>query len=287
MLIFIYYYNNMVSDVKLVNAGFYDDLEAKMQRYTQQDGVPTVRAYIAEMRKKGNIDFYNNRPDVMSRSAIEVPLRSDGSILHEILHPALRLGHSPLEEMFLINAMLGLTHHEGRFQLEEYADYNDFYQDKIAKNADLVSGYTQKGTEDKWAHVSQKDASVYFAAGLYLKQKLADYHQQFTHEPDYLMATRFCAHYANPKNDAPPSATLARELKSKIIGDAPYTLITLSRNEIREIMAVATGVKQPEKSDYPHRMAPIKAELEKTGLFYNLANKLNINQSSPESTLSR
>ncbi|MDG1287338.1 MAG: hypothetical protein P8P30_07195 [Rickettsiales bacterium] len=266
VLTFLPYTLSMV--IPLTNQNYYGEIITEMHDGQKAGRQPTVLDMVETMRKKGNREYYLNNPEIMSVNAIETPLKQ-GALIHEICHLCPKLGHTPLQEVIMMHFMLGLTHHDGRME-----DFDKLYSRQFHAYKNQVAQYANPGTEEKWGNVSKRDKSIYFAAGLYLKQKIAAYNEKYSALNHYEQREEFVTAYSKPTKEAPTRGKIF-DMDQNIIAEAPWQLIQLSRTEWQAITAVATGLSDPQRTNYPERMKEIKHILHETNLFYDLHASAN------------
>lgn len=144
---------------------------------------------------------------------------------------------------------------------------------------------------------SKSDRAVYFAIGLYKAQKCEDYIAQGMEHKTPQEQRAFCIDYADSDHtaDAQPTDLHFWRTYEDIIEHAPYQLSQISgeplaardariarnraenkltndlhgRGELASIIGVATGLCNPEDTDYPGRLDPIRKTLIDAGLFFD------------------
>lgn len=251
---------------ELINKAFYDDVTNQMLALEEQGQKPTVSDMIAAVGKKGNRDYYMANLDVFHSYAEETPFKARGSIIHEIAHLFPKLGHTPQQEMFLTNFLLGITHRKLREPI-----YKEFYERHIKEFRGHVDDYTKRNTYEKWQHFSKQNASIYFAAGLYAKQKIAALTQDDLPHDNYDIMHQKAMDYAKPESDSLPVALdkMEGEMLNRI-EKMSWRLVEISPKEWRSIIAVATQKLDAKATDYPKRMQPIQDTLKSLGFYDEL-----------------
>lgn len=247
-----------------VNKDYYDRIIATMQQMEAEGERPTVDDMIEAMRLQGNTDYYFAFLSQFNLYAKQNPM-PQGSPIHEACHLIPRLGHTPLQEMMMFYFMLGMTHKEERME-----DYPGIVRQHFISYGGQVSNYTASNyAKEKWANISARDKVVYFLAGIYAKQKIADYVAAMgAEDADYEKQKQFCQNYAG--NDNVPVSNTIYESEAAM-RRAPWHLLELSREEWRAITAVALGKATPEESAYPNRLGEAYKVLQKTGFLEELA----------------
>jgi hypothetical protein len=247
-----------------VNKAYYDMIDAKMVWREKLFGKATVQDAINAMVWQGNglysMRFGGDKQRPFSDKAKDRQF-------HEVGHICGRFGHTMQMENSLLAFEEGLLHGPG---MVTYTP------------ADTALLHTSlKGTEevdnvklgDKWhdpIHGSPSclDRAVYFAAGMYLHQKIESFKRHGLMQVPYKTQKAFCLSYAR-EDDFSSIWPLRNRDDWDDIGKAPYALIKLTRQEWRAITAVALGLKQPEETPYGGRLMPIKKALEHIGYFYD------------------
>ncbi len=248
-----------------------------MLQMEEQGLEPTVLDMVKAMGKKGNRDYYLENLKVFHEHALETPFKNRGSIIHEISHLFPKLGHTPQQEMFLTNFLLGITHQKIREPI-----YKEFYTRQIKEFRGYVNDYTKRNTKEKWQHFSNQNAAIYFAAGLFAKQKIADLTQDDLPHHDYEFMRNKCMKYAEPKTDSHPiKIEKIDSTMTDRIENMSWRLVDISPKEWKTIIGVATQKLKAENTDYPKRMQPIQNTLDKLGFYQDLATSFNKPSKSP------
>ncbi|GEM_PF-6670387 len=131
---------------------------------------------------------------------------------------------------------------------------------------------------------SARDTAIYFAAGQYLNQKITAYWDEDLENESYKTQRKFLKNYSKAEDsEIEPITTPIRLLNDDMILNAPAELLQLSREEWRNIIAVATNLMEPTSPDckYPKRLTAIKDTLVKNDLLYGWKAKMAEQKSQP------
>lgn len=244
----------------LTNKQYYDAIDAKMALLKN----PTISDALDAMIEQGNADYINAYP-YLEQSALEVPFKRNFHI-HDVLHIAMRLGHTPEQEQWTIPAYLG--YEAGATKVDVIM--TDSYSAALSAQYELLDAPCHKEPQRILpAHARQQ--AVLYAASAYLREKVESYITHDFPEADYAAQHQFAVEYSNPNNDSAPAFHAAEATMDKsLCGEEPYALIKLSPQEWRAIEAVALGLKEPDQTPYPKRLAPIKQAMQHAGLLHDI-----------------
>ncbi len=246
----------------LVNKEYYDDIDAKMARTWR----PTVKDAVAYMRQMGNKTYYEHWKYLGEEGRREK--FDDTHIGHEISHLAGRFAHTIQGEHFGVAFEAGLTYGISRSIQENASTQARRDIDVNVSRCFRIAEQWQKGPAER---AVKRDEAVYFAAGLYLREKMEMFLQTGMLDRPYREQKKFCTDYAH-RNHVPLRLTNGKNGGEvmDMLASAPYDLIKLSREEWRAITAVATGLAEPRDTPYPDRLSAIKQALVHVGLFHDM-----------------
>lgn len=221
---------------------------------------PTVDGAIRAMRQQGN--------RVYSRAfgtGMEWRFKDYGEQYHEIAHLAGRFGHTTQMETFLLAFEQGLARGSGVSLCD--ATESTTLQDNFKAAVDYYNSRTYSNVyKDGNADPSKTNQAINFAAGLYLRDRVDRYVAYGMMQKTYEQQAEFCAQDVKSDEIIPLRKP---DYSWPDIAHAPYALTQLSSDEWREIVGVATGLTQPEKTQHPARMTAIKEALVHTGMFHD------------------
>ena len=117
------------------------------------------------------------------------------------------------------------------------------------------------------ARASARNNAMYFAAGMYLNEKIFQY-KTSCWKMSYAEQRAFCESYGT--QDHVPRGRIFNDFGGMdYLAPEPYALIQLSKQEWRAIEAVALGIAEPSQTPYPQQMQAIKNALVHMGMFYD------------------
>lgn len=236
----------------LINKEYHDDIPTRLEAMRQAGMPPQIWQAVYIMEGKGNQDYaeFGNIRD----AEVTPQFGRHPDITHSIAHLAGRLAHTPQAEMWVSFLELGLKYGP---------EYKNTANTAIAENSKLaiLAARNQFASEQGMRRIkpaAQRDAVIYFAAGLYLQQKINYYLKQRAKGP--LRTPEEWQQQITDinRNDYPSKPKSLEDLGTKPLCDleaAPYELITLSREEWRAITAVATNLCKPQATPLPQTYA--------------------------------
>lgn len=244
----------------LVNKNYYERIETVLAGIEN----PTIAHAIKVMQQQGNREFIESLP-YLKQNLIQEQFEEVFPEYHEVTHLTAKIPHTPFGEELVFPLELALEktpYHRVKYKMD---DLFHQYTQTDHKRYEDVNDATRRTINDR-------DKSIYYAAGLYLRQKIENYFAMGMQDLSYGEQLNFSREYSDFLNDSPPMNEDVEIPYDKFL-DAPYELITLSRGEWRAITAVATGMKRPQDTGYPERMEPIKEALVESKLFHDLRQK--------------
>lgn len=262
-------------DAVLVNRVYFDAIDHAMEALP----TPTIRDAIAVMHAQGSRPYFRHHWNGRAPSSLLYPHMEEaqfGSAVapgHELIHLAGRVGHTPQQEMLGLPFNLGFHYGVGVRHFTPARVLYDLNETKAETKAFYIETglrYQREAPEP----LSQRDWAVYFAAGLYLRERVEQFKAADLLKAPYRVQQQFCATYAD--SDAPVISSTDERYNANDLLDAPYALATLSAKEWRAIEAVALGLVDPEterdpaRNPYPQRMAGIKQALVVSGMFHDV-----------------
>ncbi len=280
---------SQLREVVLTNANYHTRIQKTILAMRATGAKPTVRNLINTMRSQGNGDYFDTFKELKRRREESFGYNN---LAHELSHLIGHAGHTPQQELFVLYVLEGM----------KFGNLRGRHDDQFYENMKLK--------EIGWRHSAQdyqdkpverlplRDRAVYFALGLYMRQKFEAYVKQGHIGGDRAMQEEFCSNYAKTDH-APDMATFHRDFFDMYdvhIEDAPAELLDISREpqsawserlkrnragarstrdmhgrgEWDSIVAVATGLCEPEDTDYPGRLGLIKQQLVENHLFYDV-----------------
>lgn len=252
----------------LANKSFYDDIDRAMAGLAE----PTVRDATSFMRAQGNTAYVK-----AFGTRREKPMSNNVEQLHEVSHLAARLGHCMQNEAAMIYFQVGLKHGPG-FVMASSEKVDDLHS-KIEATEKYYRKIASGWYETSPNNTSNASKAVYFAAGMYLSEKIDRFLAAGLLDKPYAERQAFCRDYGDGDHVPDPMASTDKWLdrhfldpegpKWKDISDAPYALLKLTKQEWRAIEAVALNIAPPEQTKYPQRMQAIKDALIRVGLAYD------------------
>jgi hypothetical protein len=276
------------SEVKLVNKHYYKKALLPLKLREAKGEVPTVGDHIECMRMQGNEDYFDAFPELLREE--QSFFGNNGGLTHELSHLGPQIGHTPQQEISVLYVQLALNlGRAGR------SPKNTFKMIESEETRWRGIALTWQNRQSKPA--SKNDRAVYFAIGLYMAQKCEAYIAQGMEHTTPQEQRAFCIDYANSDHiaDAQPTDLHFWRIYEDIIEHAPYQLNQISgeplaardarlarnraenkltndlhgRGELASIIGVATGLCNPEDTDYPGRLDPIRKTLIDAGLFFD------------------
>lgn len=247
---------------------------------------PTVRDVIAAMREEGNGAYYDHdyKGDgkisslflLSAREPALAPANNEGEptrMGHELSHIVPEAGHTAQHEM--LNCL---------FQEGFYRGWGVFDDAHVKEEIDEALLHFQreglKYQSEPPELPSARTKAIYFALGLYFRDKVDAYEMHGYFEKEYDAQLAFCQDYAKkdyeppPKDWTPPPGQEDLTDVPDALLDAPASILMFSDKERRAIIATATGLCDSLETPYPKRMTAIQKALDHTGLFYDLSTKV-------------
>ena len=246
-------------DVDRVNKKYYDLIDTTVSRKNN----PTICDGVQAMGLQANGTYFKEfpylKPDGIQRKFLP-------TVVHDVFHLVTRLGHTPEQEQWItafdIAYQSGVNlgnHSHARALIKELG--KDYFLYDAPYHHDPL----------KIVRPNARQAAVYYAAGLYFREKMDSFKISGLEKSSYEKRLEFAKDYRNSKNDSDPvDSPIIHSNNENDFVKHPYELVKLSHLEWSAITAVALGLKSPEETDYPKRLAPIKKALRSAGLFYNM-----------------
>ncbi len=281
------------SDSPYIVKKYYDEIDLEMAKLEKETGRATIGDAVVAMEAKGNLPFFKAWSDYLDVDIKGTPEfdesnreQRNGEMHHNLGHLCMGLAHTPEQEMLLIPFQTAFRYaRESKEFIAEALEKDEktardilhIYYKKDYKTPELNCINPERPSL-RGSHY-KRNTAVYFAAGLYLHNKACALVQKVGKSGTYEAQQAFAIDYAKPEREATVSKTTdsipTHFLSKKVLDESmPYALIKISPAEMSAITAVATGLCKPEETDYPERLAAVKATLVEDGLFYDVKDKL-------------
>jgi len=258
-------------DAHLVNKDYWDNITQRLEDLEARTGRATLDDMRHFMHEKGNEEYFKAFQSYLDVTKKETPFTvyvGREMLGHELLHFFLRTGHTPEQEQFLLAAAEGYEHkpEQKRSWFKNYAkqvehELSDGFQNGVERDQPLY----KEGVAHRLPVPEKRDTAIYYAAGLYLNYKVGWFFNHAGARLDYASQRKLIEHYNNPASDEIPVG--AKKYASEELHAVPYQFGLLSDQEWRQIISVATGLKQPDDTLFPKRMDAIQKGLMEAGLY--------------------
>ena len=252
---------------------YYQEIDRKMDGLKE----PTVWDALKEMAGKGNAVFFDKWQHLEGRLRTFPQGKSLPAVFHGATHLILKIAHTPEQEYLHVPF-------RAAFDPQSFSPDGHYSKDAVKAVMDrdyeayylVVNDYFRnKRDPNNLPHPTRHEQAVIFAAGVYMRNKLALCQSLDLHS--YQQLDEFAAAYARPESDAavkPTSKPLPYSAPDLIHKDLPYRVIGISPDEWHCIVAVATGLAAAADTPYPARMQEVSQAIHEAGLSYTFRQRI-------------